>query len=65
MCICTSVGLFHAIKGIANQVTYNTLIEALGVGGQFTLVDELYKEAIDNNIVNPLSEFRKGVCTYM
>jgi pentatricopeptide repeat protein len=25
------VGLFHAIKGIANQVTYNTLIEALGI----------------------------------
>ena len=54
------VGLFHAMRGVANQVTYNTLIEALGQGGQFILVDELYKEAIENGIVSPLSNIKKG-----
>jgi pentatricopeptide repeat protein len=53
-------GLFNGMRGVANQVTYNTLIEALGEGGQQILVDELYKEAVENNIVNPLSGFSKG-----
>ena len=53
-------GLFNGMRGVANQVTYNTLIEALGEGGQHILVDELYKEAVENNIVNPLSGFSKG-----
>ena len=54
------VGLFHAMRGVANKVTYNTLIEALGEGGQVILVDELYREAVENSIVNPLSDFDKG-----
>jgi hypothetical protein len=37
----------------------------IGVGGQYTLVDELYKEAIDNNIVNPLFHFKKGDFTHV
>ena len=52
--------LFNGMRGVANQVTYNTLIEALGEGGQHILVDELYKEAVENNIVNPLSGFDRG-----
>jgi pentatricopeptide repeat protein len=54
------VGLFNGMRGVANQVTYNTLIEALGEGGQVVLVDELYREAVDNNIVSPLLNFKKG-----
>lgn len=47
---------------IANIVTYNTLIEALGEGEQFMLVDEVYKDALKKGIVNPLANFQsKGL----
>jgi pentatricopeptide repeat protein len=43
---------------IANIVTYNTLIEALGEGGQFMLVDDVYQDAVSKGIVNPLRDFK-------
>ena len=55
-------GLFRSMRGIANRVTFNTLIEALGQGGQAVLVDELYKEAVDSGAVGPLRSFdQKGL----
>jgi pentatricopeptide repeat protein len=55
-------GLFRSMRGIANRVTFNTLIEALGQGGQAILVDELYKEAVDSGAVTPLRSFdQKGL----
>lgn len=43
---------------IANIVTYNTLIEALGEGGQFMLVDDIYRDAVQKGIVNPFRDFK-------
>ena len=55
-------GLFTAMRGVANRVTYNTLIEALAQGGQAILVDELYKEAVASGVVSPLRSFaQKGL----
>lgn len=38
-------------------VTYNTLIQALGEGGQFPMVDEIYQDAVNKGIVSPLKNF--------
>jgi pentatricopeptide repeat protein len=54
------VGMFHAMSTVANEVTYNTLIEALGEGGQQILVDDIYQEAIKTAIVTPFLEFDNG-----
>ena len=45
----------------ANIVTVNTLIEALGEGEQFTLVDEVYLDAVKRNIISPLVKFEEGL----
>lgn len=45
---------------VSNMVTYNVMIEALGVGGQIHLIDELYREAVLENIVNPLRNLSHG-----
>eukprot|EP01041_Mallomonas_annulata_P000193 gene193-344_t len=38
-----------------NVITYNTLVEALGEGGQHFLIDDIYADALKKNIFHPVS----------
>ena len=49
---------YMASFNMTNIVTYNTLIQALGEGGQFLMVDDIYQDAVMKSIVNPLQNFK-------
>ena len=49
---------YMASFNMTNIVTYNTLIQALGEGGQFLMVDDIYQDAVTKGIVNPWKNFK-------